>query len=430
MEPPHRLRRMIGRDRSEQHRASAPLELLYDLTVVVAISLSGSQLAHLLQAGHFLNGALAFVFSMFGILWAWVNYSWFASAFDTDDWAMRLATLVQMVGVLVLGLGQAPLFTGLEEGRIDVAVLVAGYVVMRVSMVFLWWRVARHSPQHRHTAMAYIRFIVMAQVAWVLVPVLDLQFRLAIVLVLIAFGLEIGGLWYAEARAGSRAHRGGRSHPVTGGDAVEPPQVGTPWHPHHIADRYGGLAIITFGEVVLGTTTAIDALVSRQGWSLDAAVVAVAGVALAFGLWWCYFALPWGEVLAKRPEKSFGFGYGHFFLYVGIAAIGAGLHVAAYLVEGEAAIGELATVLTIAVPVAIVVTAIFAFSRYLLPGREALHWVLGGLACLVLLIAAVMAAVDVPIAWCLIVLMLSPWVVVVGYEATGYRHITSHLAAL
>jgi low temperature requirement protein LtrA len=59
-----------------------------------------------------------------------------------------------------------------------------------------------------------------------------------------------------------------------------------PWHPHHIAERYSLLAIITFGEVVLGTTTAIEAVVAEQGWSVEAAAIALAGVSLAVGMWW------------------------------------------------------------------------------------------------------------------------------------------------
>ncbi|WP_319803870.1 low temperature requirement protein A [Dermacoccus barathri] len=35
----------------------------------------------------------AFVFTSFGIIWAWINYSWFASAYDTDDWLYRLLTV-------------------------------------------------------------------------------------------------------------------------------------------------------------------------------------------------------------------------------------------------------------------------------------------------------------------------------------------------
>ena len=107
---------MQGREPDEQHRVATPLELIFDLTFVVAISLCGSHLAQALAAGHVGGGILGFAFGMFGILWAWMGYRWFASAFDTDDWAMRIATLVQMVGVLVLGLGQAPLFASIEQG--------------------------------------------------------------------------------------------------------------------------------------------------------------------------------------------------------------------------------------------------------------------------------------------------------------------------
>ena len=32
---------------------------------------------------------------------------------------------------------------------------------------------------------------------------------------------------------------------------------GTPWHPHHIAERYGLLVIICLGEAILGTVAAL-----------------------------------------------------------------------------------------------------------------------------------------------------------------------------
>ena len=34
-----------------------------------------------------------------------MNFSWFASVYDTDDWIYRLTTMLQMVGVIVLALG-------------------------------------------------------------------------------------------------------------------------------------------------------------------------------------------------------------------------------------------------------------------------------------------------------------------------------------
>ena len=50
--PAHRMQRMTGRDPHEGHRAATPLELLFDLTFVIAFGLSAAQLAHLLAAGH------------------------------------------------------------------------------------------------------------------------------------------------------------------------------------------------------------------------------------------------------------------------------------------------------------------------------------------------------------------------------------------
>ena len=57
--------------------------------------------------------------------------AWFASAYDTDDWAFRLLTMVQMAGVLIFALGLPEMFTSIDRGdQIDNRVMVAGYVVM------------------------------------------------------------------------------------------------------------------------------------------------------------------------------------------------------------------------------------------------------------------------------------------------------------
>ena len=111
----HRLRVMSGRDPNEQHRAATPLELLYDLTFVVAFGVAGEQFAHLLAEGHFAAGLDGFGFAIFAICWAWINFSWFASAYDTDDWVFRVATMVQMVGVIILALGLPQVFHSIDE---------------------------------------------------------------------------------------------------------------------------------------------------------------------------------------------------------------------------------------------------------------------------------------------------------------------------
>ena len=54
---------------------------------------------------------------MFAVIWAWIQNTWFASAYDTDDWIYRLLTMVQMIGVLVLALGLPPMFESIDAGR-------------------------------------------------------------------------------------------------------------------------------------------------------------------------------------------------------------------------------------------------------------------------------------------------------------------------
>ena len=401
---------MTGRDPGESHRAATPLELLFDLTFVVAFGTAADQLAHYLAEDHIGTSLLSFSFVAFAISWAWINFSWFASAYDTDDWVFRLLTLLQMVGVLVLALGIADVFASIDEGAyVDNGVMVAGYVVMRVAMVAQWTRAGRQDPARRRVAMTYVVTILVAQAGWVALAIahtsVGTMFAWAAVLLLI----ELGGPFLAERRKG-----------------------GTPWHPHHIAERYGLMVIIALGEAILGTIAALGAIVGPEGegWSVEAAVVGVSGVTLTFGMWWIYFVMPCGEILARRRERSFGWGYGHIPLFASVVAAGAGLHVAAYLVEGKTELDVLGTLLTTAIPVAIYVLCLFVLYAYLTRTSDPFHFLLIGMSAAVLGAAVAMAAAGVSIEWCLLVLSLVPWITVVGYELVGHRHNAQVLAEL
>ena len=326
---------MTGRDPREVHRAATPLELLYDLTFVVAFGAAGNEAAHYFAEGHWRAGSIGLAFAMFAVIWAWIQNTWFASAYDTDDWIYRLLTMVQMIGVLVLALGLPPMFESIDHGEhVDNGVMVLGYVIMRVGLVALWLRVARHDAVRRRCALTYVITLVIAQIGWIGLLVaqtsIGVMFSVAAVLVLI----ELSGPVIAERRFG----------------------VTTPWHPHHIAERYGLLTIITLGEVILGTVAALDAVVRLEGWTVETALVGLAGVGLAFGMWWMYFVIPSADLLDRFRYRAFGWGYGHIPLFAALAATGAGLHVAALFLEHEAHISQLAVVLTTAVPLAIFVS--------------------------------------------------------------------------
>ncbi|MFC7485590.1 low temperature requirement protein A [Knoellia sp. CPCC 206453] len=401
----HGLIPMTGRDRNESHRAATPLELLYDLTFVVAFSIAGSQLAHALTEGHAVTGVIAFTFAMAAMVWAWINFSWFASAYDTDDWAMRLATLVQMIGVLVFGLGLPQMFEAAHHGHLDNQIMVVGYVILRVSQVSLWLRAAHEDPAHSSTLRRYALCITSAQVLWVVVAFGHLPTAVAVPLGVVVFAFEFWSVYAAERRNG------------------------TPWHPHHIAERYSLLAIISLGEVILGTTTAIEAVVAAQGWTVEAALIGIAGVSLAVGMWWTYFSNPFAEIIERKPEKSFGWGYSHVLLYAAIAAVGAGLHVAAYFIEGKAKVSETGVMLMIAVPLGVFLVLVYALFHYLLPGRDAFHWFLLAATLVVLVVSVLLPEVGASLGVSLVVLMFVPWITVVGYETVGARKIEEHLAA-
>jgi low temperature requirement protein LtrA len=397
--PTHRLRRMLGRDPHEQGRVATPLELLFDLVFVVAIGQAASQFAHLLAEGHVGAAIGGFVFSMYAVVWAWINYAWFASAFDTDDWVHRLVTMVQMVGVTLIGLGLPAVFHSLDSDHgIDNGVVVAGYVVMRVAMLFHWLRAARQAPQCAATCRTYVWTIGIAQIGWIATALLPLTTAQAAIAAVLLLAIELGGPYLAETRHG-----------------------GTPWHAHHIAERYSLLAIIALGEGIVGTVASLSAIVEVQGWTVDAVLIAVAGMGLTFGMWWVYFLVPAGEVLHARRERSFQWGYGSMIVFAAIAATGAGLHVAGLAIEHKAHIGTVAVVLSLAVPVGIYLLALYWLYSVLYRDWRWFHSLLLALTVAVLATAPLLAAAGVSMAVCLLVVMLAPAVSVVAYEAWGYR---------
>jgi len=403
----HRRRRFTGRDPDEEHRSATPLELLFDLTIVVAFSTAADELAHLIADGHTWAGIAGFAFASFAVIWAWVNYSWFASAYDTDDWLFRVATMVQMVGVIVLSLGLPQMFESIDHGdTLDNGVMVSGYVIMRVSALFLWSQVYRHDLAHRVAARTYMITIGVAQLGWIVLVFVDLPVATTFALMVPLFVLEFAGPYIAERKAQ------------------------TPWNVGHIVERYGLLVIITLGEVIIGTVAALNALVQGEaGWTVDAALLAVAGVGLAFGCWWVYFSLP-GERTVNRRQRIFLFAHGHFLIFAPLAALGAGLHVAAYALEGEAEVSDTGVVLSVAIPVALFILAIFVLYALLTRTYDPFHLLLLALTAAVIAASVLLAVAGASVALCLLVLTLAPVVTIVGYETIGHRHMAEALDRL
>jgi hypothetical protein len=87
-----------------------------------------------------------------------------------------------------------------------------------------------------------------------------------------------------------------------------------------------------------------------------------------------------------------------------------------------AATGATATVLTVAVPVAVFVLTLFALYTYLVRAVDPFHIALLAGTAAVLALPVLLATMGAPMAVCLVVLMLAPLVTVIGYETIGHRH--------
>jgi low temperature requirement protein LtrA len=391
---------MTGRDPHEDNRVATPLELLFDLTFVIGFGVAASEFAHALAENHVASGLAGFFFATFAVWWAWVNFSWFASAYDTDDWVYRLTTMVQMVGVIVLSLGLPQMFASIEEGHyIDNRVMVAGYVVMRVALVAQWLRAAKQDPVHRSACLTYAVTVTVAQIGWIGLIFADTPVGPTFLLMVPLFVIELVGPWIAERHTSA-----------------------TPWHAHHIAERYGLLTIIALGEGVVGTVASLSAVVTAQGWTVDAARVAFAGIGLTFGMWWMYYIIPPAELLHVHRERSFIFGYLHLLIIGPIVATGSGLHAAAYYIEHHTKLGAAGTVASVAIPIALYIAAVYVLYAVLVHTWDAFHALLIALTAVVLVASVALAAAGLPMSVCLLIVMLAPVVSVVGYEVLGHRH--------
>ncbi len=399
--PPLRLLPMTPRDTGEEHRASTPLELLFDLCFVVAVAQAGRQLDAALAAGHYHTGIVGYLSVFFAIWWAWVNFTWFASAYDVDDLSYRLLTFVQIVGVLILAAGVASAF---DSG--DFAVITLGYVVMRVAMVAQWLRAASGDPAGRPVALRYAAGIAVLQVGWVARLFLPHEAGMIAFYVLATCEMLVPA--WAE-RAGDGA--------------------GTSWHPGHISERYGLFTLIVLGECIAAATVAIhDASSRHSGLPAPLAGVAAGAVLLVCGIWWWYFEHPSEAGLRLSRGSAFFWGYGHYFVFSSVAALGAGLQVSAGSTHGGSGAANATTAgLAVAVPVAVylAITAVLqARIDGAAPGRLGLVGVvvvavlvLGGTAGSIGIGAATLSMGLVVVALVLLDEMLRP----------GYRDGSAHV---
>lgn len=348
------LRPMRARDRTEAHRASTELELFFDLIIVIGIASLTAAFHHAISSGHGLQMLPNFVFLFLALWWAWMNFTWFASAFDNDDPLYRLLVLIIMAGALIFAGGIGFIFE-----TMDFTFGIYGWILMRMGMVALWWRAAHHTPDLRKTCYRYGCGIIVAQLLWVLLaayatPGSPSVYALGIGAFLVEWSIPV----WAE-RAGA-----------------------TPWHPHHMLERYGLLTIIVLGEVLLSIATTFGAFFAGEA-DPGLIKIGVAALVVVFAYWWIYFGDTQTQSI-KGFSRVFIWGYGHVFIFASIAIMGAGLAAYFDLHTGHSEASPALVGWFVGAPLALALSALWVVrDRYLALGMRAFALPVGAAAILI-----------------------------------------------
>ncbi|MEV7141636.1 low temperature requirement protein A [Streptomyces tauricus] len=324
-------RPMVARRTGEDHRTATALELFFDLCFVAAVAQAAAAFEHETAAGRVGHGVLGYALVFFAIWWAWMNFTWFASAYDTDDAPYRLLTLVQLAGALVLAAGASE---ALEHG--DFTIVTWGYVVMRLAMVSQWLRAARTDRARRRSALRYAGGILLLQIGWLARLGLPHNGGIASFAVLAALELAVP-IW---------AERTAR----------------TTWHPRHIAERYGLFTLIVLGESVTAAALAVRTALDTGTEPQSVLVLALGGVLTVFALWWLYFAQDAPHRLTGLTTAML-WGYGHYVVFAAAAAVGAGLAVNVARVTDHSTVTAVQASASYTVPVAAFIISVWLLHR-------------------------------------------------------------------
>jgi low temperature requirement protein LtrA len=291
-----RLRRSLWqppRPHGEQprERVVGPLELFYDLAVVVLVA----QAAHHL-AGHLTWSGLGEFAAVFTLVWiAWTNGSLHHELHGHEDARARSTFLLQ---ILILTAMAA--FIPEAGGARGAAFAVAAGVLFGVLAV-LWLLAARGDrPQYRRTSGLFVTGTAACAVLLAATALLPAHARV------LAWGLL------------DVAYLAGFAAVIL---TVAPTRAAALTVTDSLTERFGAFIIIVLGETLTGV---VGGLAGQPVSPLTLAVGLVA-VVVGFGAWWTYFDFAGNRQPRPEPVPSLQWMYGHLPLTAAVAVMGAAM---------------------------------------------------------------------------------------------------------
>ncbi len=290
-----RLRRSLWqppRPHGEQprERVVGPLELFYDLAVVVLVA----QAAHRL-AGHLTWRGLGEFTVVFTLVWiAWANGSLHHELHGHDDARARSTFLLQILVLAAMGA-----FIPQAGGARGAAFAVTAAVLFAVLAV-LWLLAARGDrPEYRRTSGLFVIGTAACAILLAATALLPASARV------LAWGLL------------DAAYLAGFTAVILTAGPAQAALIVT----DALTVRFGAFIIIVLGE----TLTGVVAGLSSQPISGLTLAVGLVAVVVGFGAWWTYFDFAGGRHPSTDRSASLQWMLGHLPLTAALAAMGAAM---------------------------------------------------------------------------------------------------------
>jgi len=270
-------------------RVVSPVELLYDLVYVAAISQAATTMSAEVSVTTFFRFA-----TVFSLIWlAWINGSLYLELHGRDDGRTRSYVFIQIAILSLLAIFAAQ--AAGPDGR-AFAIVYAAFLAV---MTWLWQSVRfQDSPEFVAITRRYVLVMLASTITIAVSAFLPEESRLAI--------------WaaYALLFVGFFAHEG--LNPAFGRGVVPT---------RSMTERFGLFTIIVLGEVVIGVVDGV----SHAGRDAVTVVTGVLALGIALGFWWIYFDLIGNRLPRHTGGSVAGWTLIHLPITLAIAATGAGM---------------------------------------------------------------------------------------------------------
>ncbi len=283
---PSRLFKPVEIRSEEGHRQATWLELFMDLAFVISIAALTTMLVNNLT----LRSLILYTGLFLAVYWVWNQLTWYASLFDNGDVFFRIMYMGAILAVLILAasIGQ------LAQGK--TTPFIVSYVLLQAVLSAGWIRVYINNHEFKSFSLRYILGQVIGSVVW-----------------LVSLGFPIPQQYYVWAFA-IVIH-------IAAPYFAWKTKIHIPIHLSHIIERYCLFTIIVLGETLVAVAVGVGSTPGSEVF-----LTTIFGYMIAASIWWTYFNWDFESPRNfKSVFKVFVFGYGHFVIFLTIAAFGAGL---------------------------------------------------------------------------------------------------------